>query len=108
MKVRIKSTSFIKDNIALVRYTKEVERGLDQPQVTHWAATIVFKYSGAPMAEKDRATNPLGFQVLEYRNDPDTPTIETFLTPKPTTNAPSANGVTVFPADTTQAVPAIQ
>jgi type IV secretion system protein VirB8 len=32
---------------------------------------LVFKYSGAPMTEKDRAVNPLGFQVTEYRNDPD-------------------------------------
>lgn len=71
VRVRIKSTSFIRPDVALVRYTKEVERGADKPEITHWAATVVFKYSGAPMAESERAINPLGFQVTEYRNDPD-------------------------------------
>lgn len=71
VKVKIKGTSFIKPNIAIVRYTKEVEHGLDKPQATHWTATITFTYSGAPMSEQDRAINPLGFQVIEYRNDPD-------------------------------------
>jgi type IV secretion system protein VirB8 len=70
--VTIKSTSFIKDNIASVRYIKEVK---DQngavAGTTHWVATIVFQYAGTPMAEQDRAVNPLGFQVVEYRNDPD-------------------------------------
>jgi type IV secretion system protein VirB8 len=68
--INIKSTSFIKDNIALVRYTKEVTNAAN-PGITHWAATVVFQYAGTPMSEKDRAINPLGFQVLEYRNDPD-------------------------------------
>lgn len=69
--ITIKSTSFLKPNVAMVRYTKAIQRGLSAPELTHWAATITFKYSGAPMAEKDRAINPLGFQVDEYRNDPD-------------------------------------
>jgi len=73
VKVHIKSYSFLKKDVVLVRYWKEVERGAaERPAITHWAATVVFKYSGAPMAEKDRETNPLGFQVTEYRNDPDT------------------------------------
>ena len=56
--------------MALVRYIKEVERGNEKIQ-THWAATVIFKYTTSPMSEKDRSINPLGFQVLEYRNDPD-------------------------------------
>lgn len=68
--ITIKSTSFIKDNIALVRYTKSV-RDAGDPGTTHWAATIVFQYVGTPLTEKDREINPLGFQVIEYRNDPD-------------------------------------
>ncbi|WP_010103742.1 virB8 family protein [Verminephrobacter aporrectodeae] len=100
VKTRIKSTSFINPNVALVRYTKEIERGLDNPQVTHWAATITFKYTKAPMAEKDRAINPLGFQVTEYRNDPDALTPDaTPQTAAPTdVPATSAPGVTVSPA----------
>jgi type IV secretion system protein VirB8 len=73
VKVHIKGYSFLKKDVVLVRYWKEVERGAsEKPAITHWAATVVFKYSGAPMAEKDRELNPLGFQVTEYRNDPDT------------------------------------
>lgn len=113
VKVSIKSTSFINPTIALVRYTKEIERGLDKPIITHWAATITFRYTKAPMSEKDRGINPLGFQVVEYRNDPDAlapaatapvaaapaPAVEPSVTVFPTTDAPAAS---------TPAVPAIQ
>ena len=70
--VKIKSVSFIRRNVALVRYVKEVMRGsAGVDSVTHWAATITFEYTGLPMSEQARAVNPLGFQVIEYRNDPD-------------------------------------
>jgi type IV secretion system protein VirB8 len=73
VKVQIKSTSFIKPNVALVRYIKTIERGNSNPEYSHWAATVAFKYGGSPMKERDRALNPLGYQVTEYRNDPDAP-----------------------------------
>lgn len=98
VKIRIKSTSFINPTVALVRYTKEIERGLDKPIVTHWAATVTFKYTKAPMAEKDRAINPLGFQVVEYRNDPDALAPEaTAPAPAPISAATPEPSVTVFP-----------
>jgi type IV secretion system protein VirB8 len=71
--VVVKSTSFINNqtkNIASVRYLKEISDGANK-HTSHWVATIVFQYVGTPMSEQDRAINPLGFQVLEYRNDPD-------------------------------------
>lgn len=68
--IKIKSTSFINENTALVRYSKEVVGG-SKAGLTHWAATINFEYVGTPMSEANRAINPLGFQVFEYRNDPD-------------------------------------
>lgn len=74
--IKIKSTSFLKNNVALVRYTKEVNNASKGNGISHWAATIVFDYAGTPMSERDRAINPLGFQVLEYRNDPDQPVDE--------------------------------
>jgi type IV secretion system protein VirB8 len=61
------------------------------------------------MKEKDRAINPLGFQVTEYRNDPDAFTTDTTSTPSasaPTTAVSMPTGVTVFPGQT-QAVPAL-
>ncbi|MDR2031369.1 MAG: virB8 family protein [Azoarcus sp.] len=112
VKISIKSTSFINPTIALVRYTKEIERGLDKPLVTHWAATVTFRYTKAPMSEKDRGINPLGFQVIEYRNDPDalTPAAPALATPP--ASAPATPSVTVFPRTETSApapvVPAIQ
>lgn len=108
VKVRIKGTSFIKPNVALVRYTKEVERGGDRPQVTHWAATLTFSYSGAPMSEKDRGINPLGFQVAEYRNDPDALPPDATAPEKPLEAPVPAAGPTVFPTAVTPSVPAIQ
>jgi type IV secretion system protein VirB8 len=84
-------------------------RGSDKPESSHWAATITFKYSNAPMKEKDRAINPLGFQVTEYRNDPDAFTTDPTSTPPasaPTTAAFMPTGVTVFPGQT-PAVPAL-
>jgi len=100
VKIRIKSTSFIKPDVALVRYVKEVERGNDKPQGTHWAATLTFKYSRAPMNEKDRGINPLGFQVIEYRNDPDA-LLQDATVPKSVQTAPVQSlGVAVFPAPT--------
>lgn len=70
VKITIKSTSFIKPDVALVRYIKEVERGGDK-NISHWAATVTFTYTKAPLREKDREVNPLGFTVKEYRNDPE-------------------------------------
>lgn len=104
VKIGIKGASFIKPNVVLIRYIKKIERGLDKPQVTHWAATITFKYSGAPMSEKDRAINPLGFQVVEYRNDPDAlPTDATAPARADEALTFAPVGVTVFPG---QAAPA--
>jgi len=110
-KISIKSTSFISPTIALVRYTKEIERGSDKSTITHWAATITFQYTKAPMAEKDRAINPLGFQVVEYRNDPDAyiPASTTSTTPA-NAPVPQTPSVTVFPTLNTSpsAAPAAQ
>jgi type IV secretion system protein VirB8 len=69
--ITVKSTSFIKPNVALVRYVKEVVRGTDRPELSHWASTVTFKFVGAPMSDADRAINPLGYQVIDYRTDPE-------------------------------------
>lgn len=71
VRIAIKSVSFLRPDIGSVRYMRTVERGLDKSEVTHWVATIGFKYAGRAMKESDRAVNPLGFQETDYRNDPD-------------------------------------
>ncbi|KWF77587.1 conjugal transfer protein [Burkholderia diffusa] len=116
VKVVIKSTSFIQPNVALVRYSKEVTRGNDSPLVTNWAATVTFRYSPLPMSEKDRAINPLGFQVTEYRNDADTLVTEQRSPALAAPSATPAAGVTLFPGQgpsaaasvPAPAVPAVQ
>ncbi|WP_082709896.1 virB8 family protein [Burkholderia sp. TSV86] len=37
----------------------------------NWISTITYKYVGTPANAKVRSINPLGFQVLDYRRDPD-------------------------------------
>ncbi|RLV60881.1 Type IV secretory pathway component [Parashewanella curva] len=75
--IKVNAISFIahdKNNgeqttTALVRYTKRVKQvGEDHP-LTHWVATITFTFRNAPMSVANRQLNPLGFQVLSYRND---------------------------------------
>lgn len=94
VKVTIKSTSFIKPDVALVRYIKEIERGGDK-SISHWAATVTFVYTKASSKEKDREINPLGFRVEEYRNDPEG---ESYEVPAPAA-APAVErpAVSIFP-----------
>jgi type IV secretion system protein VirB8 len=103
VRVQVKSTSFIKRDVALVRFSKEVERPGSKAEATHWAATVVFKYSGAPMKESDRRVNPLGYQALEYRIDPDAASGEPRpVTAQPPAPATPAQGVVLFPGQAHQ------
>ncbi|MDD3293118.1 MAG: VirB8/TrbF family protein [Geobacteraceae bacterium] len=54
---------------ALVRYTKTVKRPGEVDNTTQWGATITFVYRNSAMKVEDRLKNPLGFQVVGYRND---------------------------------------
>ncbi len=58
---------------ALVRYTKTVKKRGEISPITHWATTLTFTYRSTPMQIKDRIVNPLGFQVISYRNDQEAP-----------------------------------
>lgn len=58
-----------KRTTALVRYTKQVERAGDRSPLSHWTATVTFVYRNSPMRIENRQRNPLGFQVINYRND---------------------------------------
>lgn len=77
VRVHIQAISFIGDEkvqgeqrkTALVRYSKQIKRLGEQHPLTHWVATITFVYRNSPMKLEDRRLNPLGFQVLSYRND---------------------------------------
>lgn len=69
--ISIRAVSFINAEVAAVRFHKVVRKAqavLEEDAV----ATLRFTYANAPMREADRLKNPLGFQVLDYRADPET------------------------------------
>lgn len=68
--VAVRAISFIAEDVANVRFRRTVRRG-QQTLETDWIATIAFTYTRAPMREADRLSNPLGFQVVSYRADPE-------------------------------------
>lgn len=77
--VTVQSISFLKHNtrsgdLIQVRFTAETGRGdRDSVNVANYVATLAAAY-GPPSADvRMRALNPLGFKVIEYRREPETP-----------------------------------
>ena len=69
--VSIRSISFLSPTVAQVRYTKIITYGQGAPVAQNWNVILTFKFTTAPELEKDRNLNPLGFQVVNYRSDPE-------------------------------------
>ena len=70
VQARVRNIAFINNRVANVRFTRIVQTETDT-QSSDWIATVTFSYTNAPMAEGDRYRNPLGFQVENYRSDPE-------------------------------------
>lgn len=70
VEARVRNISFINGQVANVRFTRIV-RNETETTPSDWIATIGFTYTNAPMEEGDRYRNPLGFQVVTYRADPE-------------------------------------
>lgn len=68
--VRIMNVSFVSDHIASVRYEKTV-RANNVATRSIWQAMVTYRYSNAPMSEDDRLVNPVGFEVTDFRTDPE-------------------------------------
>lgn len=69
---RIESISAIAPQTALVRFvTERSDPTLGGLQREYWVAILKYRFSGEPMSLEDRLVNPLGFQVLDYRRDPE-------------------------------------
>lgn len=68
--IQIVNVSFVAKNIAQVRYQR-TERKSGAEVLTRWVATVEFRYVAQPASEDARSVNPLGFQVTNYRNDPE-------------------------------------
>ena len=70
--VRVKSVSPVGENTALVRFdTIRSDQGAQPQPPSSWIALVHYRYSAAPMKLEDRFVNPLGFQVIRYRKDPE-------------------------------------
>lgn len=68
--VSIRAIGFINAEVASVRYRRTVRSG-GQTVESDWVATVGFSWTRAPMSEADRLRNPLGFQVVSWRADPE-------------------------------------
>ena len=68
--VKIKSVSFLNDKTASVRFLKETHEN-ERIKISHWNAILQFQYAQKPMQMADRFSNPLGFQVMSYRVNPE-------------------------------------
>lgn len=72
VKIFIKNISLLNKNVAQIRFSKLFFEGkADIPQVTNWIVTLNFHYVNADMPEELISINPYGFQVTEYRIDPE-------------------------------------
>ena len=67
---QIVTIAFVAKNVAQVRYVRTDRKSGSEVQ-THWIATVEFRYVAQPASEEARGVNPLGFQVTNYRNDPE-------------------------------------
>jgi len=68
--IDVRAISFVSPKVADVRFHR-VLRQAEQTMESDWIATVAFAYTKAPMNEGDRLRNPLGFQVVSYRADPE-------------------------------------
>jgi type IV secretion system protein VirB8 len=66
--VAIKNVSFLDPDRAFVRFSATRRTGSVEA-VSHFAVTLRFRYVRPPSDARDRAKNPLGFQVMSYRRD---------------------------------------
>lgn len=102
VETRVKSVSRLDEQSALVRYeTVRRDEGAQAEPAQHWVAIIRYRFSGEPMSAEDRFLNPLGFQVLEYRRDPEAlPPVDAAAAVEATNPlAPDADGLVVdYPA----------
>lgn len=101
--ITIKNTFFDGPGAARIQFTKEEDFAGKNHKTSQWTALVYYRYTGAPMSDKDREINPLGFQVINYTVSEDKPP-QVAATASSTTPPPA--GVTV-PAIAPVAVPQV-
>ncbi len=68
--VQFVNISFLARNIAQVRFIRTDAKGGSEFN-SRWVATVEYRYVSQPASEDARGVNPLGFQVVNYRLDPE-------------------------------------
>ena len=85
VEVQIRSISSLNADTSLVRFaTVQTDPGGQPQEAQPWAAVLKFRFTGDAMSASDRMLNPLGFQVVRYRRDPEIMTVA----PTPAMGAP--------------------
>jgi type IV secretion system protein VirB8 len=75
--VRVESVSFFKrvsgaSDLAQVRFARIAGQGDGAPgRISHWIASIEYRYGNSPDDPRTRGWNPLGFEVLDLRLEPE-------------------------------------
>lgn len=67
--IQIKSVAFLNDTTASIRFLRKQQSQNGMERITHYVATIGFKYVERPEKTENRFINPLGFLVNTYRLD---------------------------------------
>jgi type IV secretion system protein VirB8 len=76
VRVQIKAVSFLSranqvKDLAQLRFLRATELNGGAERVAHYIATVQYAYGKPSSDERQRALNPLGFKVLEYRVEPE-------------------------------------
>jgi type IV secretion system protein VirB8 len=76
VRVQIKAVSFLSranqlEDLAQVRFLRATQLGGGAERIAHYIATVQYAYGKPSSDEQQRALNPLGFKVLEYRVEPE-------------------------------------
>ncbi|HET9106979.1 MAG TPA: type IV secretion system protein [Steroidobacteraceae bacterium] len=75
--VRIESVSFLPHAagapaIAQVRFARIERSGDGAPErITHWIASVAYRYGKPPADPRTRGSNPLGFEVIDLEIEPE-------------------------------------
>jgi type IV secretion system protein VirB8 len=89
VETQVKSVSPMARNVAMVRFDTRLRMpdGQTTP-IGSWVSVIRYRFTGAPVRQEDRYTNPLGFQVVRYRRDQEALPATTVQPAAPVTTAP--------------------
>lgn len=95
VRVQVSSITFFRrgsgvEDLAQVRYVKALRIGNGNEQRSHWIATVQYVYGAPARDARLRRWNPLGFKIVDFRNEAESLPPE--AAPTTTTAASGAGG----------------